>query len=190
MKKMALALLSTAFLAGIYSFTGVTSTKEVITYKVEAGKSRVDWVGSKKNDFHTGFFNVKSGSVQVNGGKVTGGEFVIDLANLKVTDAAGAKLEGHLKAADFFEVAKYGEATYKITNVVYNDETNATITGELNLKGASLPVSFKAAIRSADEKGLFAEAFFAMDRTLFGINYGVGNIAKDVQVAVHLYATK
>ncbi|MDP1974116.1 MAG: hypothetical protein Q8J87_14150, partial [Sediminibacterium sp.] len=89
MKKMALALLSTAFLAGIYSFTGVTITKEVITYKVEAAKSRVDWVGSKKNDFHTGFFNVKSGSVQVNGGKVTGGEFVIDLANLKVTDAAG-----------------------------------------------------------------------------------------------------
>ncbi|HQS22943.1 MAG: hypothetical protein B7Y11_01905 [Sphingobacteriia bacterium 24-36-13] len=190
MKKMALALLSTAFLAGIYSFTGVSSIKEVITYKVEAGKSRVDWVGSKKNDFHTGFFNVKSGAVQVNAGKVTGGEFVIDLANIKVTDAAGAKLEGHLKSGDFFDVAKYGEATYKITNVVYSDETNATITGELNLKGASLPVSFKAAIRSADEKGLFAEAFFAMDRTLFGINYGVGNIAKDVQVAVHLYATK
>ncbi len=190
MKKMALTLLSTAFLAGIYSFTGVSSIKEVITYKVEAGKSRVDWVGSKKNDFHTGFFNVKSGSVQVNAGKVTGGEFVIDLANIKVTDAAGARLEGHLKSGDFFDVAKYGEATYKITNVVYSDDTNATITGELNLKGASLPVSFKAAIRSADEKGLFAEAFFAMDRTLFGINYGVGNIAKDVQVAVHLYATK
>lgn len=190
MKKIALALLSTVILAGVYSFTGVTSTKDVVTYKVDAGKSKVDWVGSKKNDFHTGFFTVKSGSVQVNGGKVTGGEFVIDLANLKVTDAAGARLEGHLKAGDFFDVAKFGEATYKITNVVYSDDTNATITGDLNLKGATLPVSFKAAIRSADDKGFFAEAFFAMDRTLFGINYGIGNIAKDVQVAVHLYASK
>lgn len=190
MKKIALALLSTVILAGVYSFTGVTSTKDVVTYKVDAGKSKVDWVGSKKNDFHTGFFTVKSGAVQVNGGKVTGGEFVIDLANLKVTDAAGARLEGHLKTGDFFDVAKFGEATYKITNVVYSDDTNATITGDLNLKGATLPVSFKAAIRSADDKGLFAEAFFAMDRTLFGINYGIGNIAKDVQVAVHLYASK
>lgn len=190
MKKLSLALLSTILLTGIYSFTELTSTKEVITYKVEAGKSKVDWVGSKKNDFHTGFFAVKSGTVAVNGGKVTGGEFVIDLANLKVTDAAGAKLEGHLKNPDFFDVAKFGEATYKITSVVYADDTNATIHGELNLKGTSLPVSFKAVIRSADDKGLFAEAFFAMDRTLFGVNYGVGNIAKDVQVAVHLYATK
>ena len=126
----------------------------------------------------------------MNNGKVTGGEFVIDLANLKVTDGAGAKLEGHLKTGDFFDVAKYGEATYKISNVTYADENNATINGTLNLKGASLPVSFNAAIRSADEKGLFAEAFFSMDRTLFGINYGIGNIAKDVQVAVHLFATK
>ena len=94
------------------------------------------------------------------------------------------------KAADFFEVAKYGEATYKINTVTYADENNATINGTLNLKGASLPVSFNAVIRSADEKGLFAEAFFSMDRTLFGINYGIGNIAKDVQVAVHLFATK
>jgi len=95
-----------------------------------------------------------------------------------------------LKSGDFFDVAKFGEATYKITSVSYSDDTNATINGELNLKGTSLPVSFKAVIRSADEKGLFAEAFFALDRTLFGINYGIGNIAKDVQVAVHLYATK
>ena len=190
MKKIALALLGTAFLAGIYSFTTVNKTMDVVTYKVEAGKSRVDWVGSKKNDFHTGYFTVKSGAVQVSNGKVTGGEFVIDLANLKVTDGAGAKLEGHLKTGDFFDVAKYGEATYKISNVTYSDENNATISGTLNLKGASLPVSFNAAIRSADEKGLFAEAFFSMDRTLFGINYGIGNIAKDVQVAVHLFATK
>jgi len=41
MKKIALALLSTVVLAGIYSFTGVSSTNEVITYKVEASKSKV-----------------------------------------------------------------------------------------------------------------------------------------------------
>lgn len=185
---MAFALLGTALLAGIYSFTGITSTKDLISYTVQADKSRVDWVGSKKNDFHTGYFTVKSGSVQVNGGKLVGGEFVIDLANIKVTDAAGAKLEGHLKSADFFDVAKFGEATYKITGVTYTSETAAIIAGTLNLKGASLPVSFQAAIRNADDKGFFGEAFFSLDRTLFGINYGAGNVAKDVQVAVHLFA--
>lgn len=110
------------------------------------------------------------------------------MANVKVTDGAGAKLEGHLKSADFFDVAKFGEATYKISSVSYTGDNTATINGTLNLKGTSLPVSFQAAIRNADDKGFFAEAFFSLDRTLFGVNYGIGNVAKDVQVAVHLFA--
>ena len=188
MKKIVFALLGTAFLTGMYAFTPVKSTKDVVTYNVQADKSRIDWVGSKKSDFHTGNFAVKSGTIQVDGGKLKGGEFVIDLANVKVTDRAGAKLEGHLKSADFFDVAKFGEATYKITSVSYTGDNTATINGTLNLKGTSLPVSFQAAIRNADDKGFFAEAFFSLDRTLFGVNYGIGNVAKDVQVAVHLFA--
>ena len=169
MKKIVFALLGTAFLAGLYSFSPVKSVKEVVTYSVDASKSRVDWVGSKKNDFHTGYFTVKSGSVKVDGGE---------------------KLAVHLKSADFFDVAKFSEATYTITSVNYSNESTATINGTLNLKGAALPVSFTAAIRSADEKGFFAEAFFSLDRTLFGVNYGIGNVAKDVQIAVHLYGKK
>ncbi|MFW1123177.1 YceI family protein, partial [Vibrio parahaemolyticus] len=96
----------------------------------------------------------------------------------------GDRLTGHLKAADFFDVAKFGEATYKITNVNYTGEGTATISGVLNLKGASVPVSFNASVRGTDDKGFFGEAFFSLDRTLFGINYGVGNVAKDVQIAV------
>ncbi|MGJ8493606.1 YceI family protein, partial [Glaesserella parasuis] len=95
------------------------------------------------------------------GGKLKGGEFVIDLANLKVTDPGGGdRLTGHLKTADFFDVAKFGEATYKITNVNYTGEGTATISGVLNLKGASVPVSFNASVRGTDDKGFFGEAFF------------------------------
>jgi polyisoprenoid-binding protein YceI len=190
MKKMLFTLSGAALVAGLYSFTTVNSTKDVVTYNVNAEKSRVDWVASKKNDYHTGYFTVKGGSLQVDGGKLKGGEFVIDLANVKVTDASSERLTGHLKSADFFDVAKFGEATFKISSVNYTNDNNATIAGVLNLKGASVPVSFNAAVRAADDKGFFGEAFFSLDRTLFGINYGAGNVAKDVQIAVHLFATK
>jgi polyisoprenoid-binding protein YceI len=191
MKKMLFTLAGAALVVGLYSFTTVNSTKDVVTYNVNADKSRVDWVGSKKNDYHTGYFTVKSGSLQVDGGKLKGGEFVIDLANLKVTDGAGDRLAGHLKAGDFFDVAKFGgDATYKITNVNYTSENSAVISGNLTVRGASVPVSFTANVRGADDKGFFGEAFFSLDRTLFGINYGLGNVAKDVQIAVHLFATK
>lgn len=184
MKKLVLSLVSAAMIIGISSFT-VLKKKAPITLNVTE-KSRIDWIGSKAGDFHTGSFSVKSGQVQVDNGKLTGGSFVIDLANLKVTDGAGDRLAGHLKGADFFDVAKFGEATYTISSVNYTSDTNCEINGNLSLKGASIPVKFTANIRSASEKGFFGQAYFSVDRTTFGILYkGPSN---DVQLAVHLFA--
>lgn len=189
MKKAFLAITGLALVIGFSSFA-IEGKKEVVNYSVNAEKSRVDWIGSKKGDFHTGSFTVKSGSVAVDAGKLKGGKFVIDLANLKITDAAGEKLAGHLKSPDFFDAAKFGEATYEITGVNYTGENTADITGNLSIKGATVPVKFTANIRSADDKGFFAQAFFSIDRTLLGLTYGVGMVSKDVQVAIHLFGSK
>lgn len=190
MKKI---ILSSAFALAtvvLFSFNTPTSTKQVETFTVTAQKSRVDFTGSKKNDFHTGSIPVKSGTVKIDAGKLVGGSFVVDVAAMKVTDAAGDKLLGHLTTADFFDVAKFGEATFNISSVKYTTADKATLTGAVTLKGITKEISFEASIRSADEKGFFAEAFFPLDRTLFGMNYGVGAIDSQVQLAVHIYASK
>ena len=186
MKKI---FLSSAFALAtlvLFSFNNPRSTKAVETFTVTAQKSKVDFTGSKKSDFHTGYFPVKSGSVKVDGGKLVGGSFVVDVAGMKVTDAAGDKLAGHLSTADFFDVAKFGEATYTISSVDYSSATACTINGTLNVKGVGVPVSFASNIRSASEKGLFGQAYFSIDRTLLGIAYA--GPSKDVQIAVHLFA--
>jgi polyisoprenoid-binding protein YceI len=186
MKKVSFFLLGAAFLASSLAFVAPKNPKAPITLAVQSDKSRVDFIGSKAADFHTGTFNVKGGSVQVEGGKLVGGSFVIDLANLKVTDAAGEGLASHLRKPDFFDVAKFGEATYTISSVDYSSATACTINGTLNVKGVGFPVSFAANIRSASEKGLFGQAYFTLDRTLIGITYP--GPSKDVQIAVHLFA--
>ena len=135
MKKVSFFLLGAAFLASSLAFVAPKNPKAPITLAVQSDKSRVDFIGSKAADFHTGTFTVKGGSVQVEAGKLVGGSFVIDLANLKVTDAAGDRLAGHLKSADFFDVAKFGEATYTISSVNYTSATACTINGTLNIKG-------------------------------------------------------
>ena len=184
MKKIVLTIVSAAMIIGISSFT-LLKKKAPLTLNVTE-KSRIDWIGSKAGDFHTGSFTIKSGQVQVDNGKLTGGSFVIDLANLKVTDGAGDRLAGHLKSADFFDVAKFAEATYTINSVNYSNDTNCEINGTLSLKGASIPVKFNANIRSASEKGFFGQAYFNIDRTTFGVLYkGPSN---DVQLAIHLFA--
>ncbi|MEN9686620.1 MAG: hypothetical protein RLZZ28_2406 [Bacteroidota bacterium] len=186
MKKTLVVLASIAFLTGIYSFVPGTVKKDAASLTVNAEKSRIDWVASKASDFHTGIFALKSGTVQVDGGKLKGGKFVIDLANLKVTDAAGDRLAGHLKSPDFFDVAKFAEATYEITAVNYTGESTADVTGNLTVKGVSIPVKFQTQIRNSNDKGFFAQAFFSVDRTLLGITYN--GPSKDVQLAVHIFA--
>jgi len=191
MKKIIFSLTLIAASIGLFSFTAKTTKADVVTFTVNTKGSKVDWVGSKKSDYHTGYFPIKSGSVQVGAGKLVGGSFVIDVAGLKVTDERGGeKLQGHLSSADFFDITKFGDATFKITSVKYTSGDKATITGDLSLKGVTAPVSFTASIRNADDKGFFAEAFIPFDRTVFGIKYGVGMVDSEVQLAVHIYGTK
>ena len=191
MKKIIFSLTVIAASIGLFSFTAKTTKADVVSFTVNAKSSKVDFTGSKKSDYHTGYFPIKSGSVQVDGGKLVGGSFVIDVAGLKVTDDRGGdRLQGHLSSADFFDITKFGEATFKITIVKYTTGDKATITGDLSLKGVTAPVSFTASIRNADDKGFFAEAFLPFDRTAFGIKYGVGMVDSEVQLAVHIYGTK
>ncbi len=191
MKKIIFSIAVIAVSISLYSFAPKAKNADVVTFNVTAQKSKVDFTGSKKSDYHTGYFPIKSGAVQVNGGKLVGGSFVIDIAGLKVTDAGGGeKLQGHLSSADFFDITKFGEASFTITSIEYTKADRATIKGDLNLKGIKAPVTFSAVIRNADDKGFFAEAFMPFDRTLFGINYGIGMIDSEVQLAIHIYGTK
>jgi polyisoprenoid-binding protein YceI len=164
--------------------------RDLTTYSVLNDYSKVEWVGSKKTGFHQGSFKLKSGEVKLDGNKLAGGKFVIDLTSLKLIGEGNPKFEEHLKAKDFFETAVFSEATYEINSVDYISETDVKINGSLNLKGISLPLSIPAIIRNSDDKRFFGQAFFSLDRTLWGINYGVGTVAKDVQVSVYLFANK
>ncbi len=91
MKKIMLSMMVLASVA-LFSFTTKPGKKDVTTFTVDAAKSKIDFTGSKTSDFHTGYFPVKSGSIKVEGGKLVGGSFVIDVAGLKVTDGAGDNL--------------------------------------------------------------------------------------------------
>jgi polyisoprenoid-binding protein YceI len=188
MKKNLMAIAVFAIFIGICSFVPGNKKADPIIYKVATESSKIEWVGSKKGGYHNGSFLLKSGTVTVDNGKITGGQFVIDLGSVKAD--AGEKLESHLKSPDFFDVAKFAEATYEITSVNYTAPTVAEIAGNLTLKGATVVVKFNANIRNLDDKKFFGQANFSIDRTTWGLNYGPGMVSNDVQVGVYLFANK
>ena len=187
MKRIMLAVALIASTVGIYSFTTKAGGD---VYTADVAKSKVEFIGSKKEGYHTGYFKLRSGQVTVENGKITGGKFSINLDSLKITDDAGEKLEGHLKSPAFFDNGKSSEATFSISNVNYTADNKADIDGILTLKGVTVPVKFTAYIRNIDAAKFFAEASVVIDRTAFGMSYGKGNIADEVQVNVHLFAKK
>src|SRR5688572_32799986 len=84
-------------------------------YVITPDTSKIEFVGSKVTGSHNGSFEKFSGAIDFNGqpenSRVT---ITIDTASVK-TDADG--LTKHLQTPDFFDVAKYPQATFVSTAI-------------------------------------------------------------------------
>lgn len=163
------------------------------SYSVDPASSIIMWEGSKIAGTHTGTLNLSEGNISVENGKVTGGNFVIDMNSLNVTDLDGDQktyLESHLKgstdenANDFFNVANYPSSKFEITKITdLGNDTLATnlVYGNLTLKDSTKLVGFRANIQITDA-GVFVETpKFTIDRTEWGLKYGSGKFFDDLK---------
>lgn len=178
----------------LLAFAGWAFTKKSTAVKmnVALAQSKIDWAATKKTGYHNGIIKLKSGEVQVENNKLVGGTFTIDVTSINATDFENPTDNGlvkHLLSKDFLETEKFPEATFEITKVDYKDEKNVNITGNLTMKGLTLPLIIPATVNSADEKRFFAYGHFNIDRTLWGVNYDPTRASKDVNLGVYILAS-
>lgn len=183
------------------------------SYQIDTTATAVNWQATHKGGFapRFGTIRVVNGSLSVANGAVTAGSFDIDLGGLKVDPASVTEadkkhtdLEGHLKSADFFDVAKHPGAKFVITSVAPYDSTSqksllpgATnlISGNLTLKDSTLNITFPAQV-VVSENDVTAKAKFTIDRSAWGISYKTDGspenwaISKDVEIGFDLKAVK
>lgn len=175
LKLTSLALLvvviaSSAFIAPVF---------KADTYKVDASKSSITWVGKKLTGSHNGTIDLQSGSLSFNGKKLAGGNFVIDMTTIKDADKS-ANLEKHLKADDFFGTDKFATSTFTIKKVSGNGNT-VNVTGDLTIKGITNSISFPATLAwNADGSVTASADKVSVDRTKYGIKYKSKSIFPDV----------
>ncbi|MFA0962830.1 YceI family protein [Roseivirga sp. BDSF3-8] len=180
------------------SFTGLFQED---SYQVDAEASEVKWTGRKLTGNHTGTVKIKSGNLNVDGDKLEGGMFIIDMTSMENEDIedpdSRAKLMGHLRSEDFFGTATHPEAKLVITNVTYEEETEQyRVTGDLTIKGKTNSITFPAGL-SNNGNTVTASADITFDRTKWDVRYGSGSIFKslgdkaiydDVDISVRLVA--
>ena len=138
--------------------------------KVNTATSSIAWFAEKVTGKHNGTVGISAGALNVDGNKLVGGNFTIDLKSIKDLDITDAnynqKFIGHISSGDFFEVEKFPTATFVITKVAGNQ-----VTGNLTVKGITKSITFPAEIAVKGGK-VSAKANITIDRTDFNIRYG------------------
>ena len=166
------------------SLAALASTERPVAVDVAA--SRVKWTGTMLNvKRHFGTVTLTDAQLTVKGPLVTGGSFVADLGSINLEDAGEyqynpegsdkntqSMLIGHLKSADFFDVANHPQATFEITRVEGN-----TAYGNLSIRGNTHEEKVTD-INVTDENGtVTATGKLTFDRQKYDVAWGTG--AKD-----------
>jgi len=146
----------------------VTTAQEGTNFIAEAASSTINWKGYKPTGSHHGTIALHSGNLTVQGENITG-SFTVDMTTIKDADGSG-RLEGHLKSADFFDVAAFPIATFEITNsTVENGKT--MVTGDITIKGITKQITFLAVVTEKEEAVTLTSETFQINRAEFNIKY-------------------
>ena len=161
-------------------------------YVITQENSDIEFVGAKVTGKHNGSFEQFSGDINYAGQpEKSRVRITIDINSMTTDDA---KLTAHLKTADFFDVAKFPQATFESTEITAGGESGAThtIKGNLTMHGVTKSITFPAKIAVAAD-GITVDSTFAINRKDFGINYtGASDnlIRDDVVLTLRVRATK
>ena len=148
------------------------------SFKANAQATQIGWEGKKVlvKSKHNGTVTLKSGELEVAGGNIVKGDFVIDMKAITVTDIKdptdNAKLKGHLESADFFAVSEFPEARFVITeSKPITAGGTHQITGNLTVKGRTETIQFPATVKVEGGKTTMT-AQIPVDRTKFHVKFG------------------
>jgi polyisoprenoid-binding protein YceI len=147
-----------------------------------------------------GFFRDFTGTVNYDAKDMTKSTVEFTAKTTSV-DTGVAGRDKHLRTADFFDVEKFPEMTFKSTKVEKKGK-NLMVTGDFTLRGVTKQISFPVQIagflppdeRSGGKMGVMAET--SINRRDFGVNYGTNLpngtaiLSDDVKINLQIEANR
>lgn len=165
---------------------------ERMSYEVLPHASNAKWSGQLMGVYtHEGNVKFESGILELEGDKIVGGKFVIDMTTITPTDEnydeeqgnTKEKLISHLESGDFFLVDEHPTAEFEI-----DSHEGDKLTGKLTVRGVTKDVSVENVKVNHDDRT--AEAILVFNRRDFDVafTHPVKDmvISNDVKVHVEL----
>ena len=135
--------------------------------------SKVEFVASKVTRSHNGSFKQFSGRLDFVAKYWQESKVTIDIDTVSV-ETDEPQLTGHLKTADFFDVAKFPKATFVSTKIepgATGGETQTlTVTGNFDLHGVKKSITFPATVKVTPDS-VAVDAEFSINRKDFRLVY-------------------
>jgi polyisoprenoid-binding protein YceI len=178
---LAIAVLASALFAG-------NASAEAVTYELDPNHTIVlaQWD-------HFGYSHPVANFGQVDGTLVYDAENVA-ASSVQVTlplaglDSFVPKFDEHLRSDDFFDAAKYPNATFRSTRVEAAGEGRLKVTGDLTIKDNTRPVVLDVTLNKAGERNGRAAIGFdatgAVKRSDFGLGLFVPNVGDEVKLTI------
>ena len=154
--------------------------------------ARIVWEAAKPTGNHNGTINTSGGQIFIKDGKISGGNFTIDMSSITVLDLEGddkASLEAHLKgletesATDFFNTTKYPTGKFEITSAIdstFEDGSNTLVKGNLTLLDVTKEIAIPVNLTVLDSTIAVISKGFSINRTEWGIVYKSKNVFKEI----------
>lgn len=107
-----------------------------------------------------------------------------------------AKFDDHLKGADFFNVGKFPDATFKSTKVEKTGDKTAKVTGDLTILGVTKPAVLDVTFNDKgpnpmnNKETVGFSATTTIKRSEWGINYALPHVSDDIPLTIEAEATK
>lgn len=103
-------------------------------------------------------------------------------------------LNEHLRSADFFEAAKWPNATFKSTKVEKVGENKLKVTGNLTIRDVTRPVVLDVTLNKSGEgrdgaPKIGFDATTSFNRSEFGVAKFIPNVGDRVQIRISTEAT-
>lgn len=169
------------------------------TYEIDPAHSSVGFRIKHFFSSVTGRFNDVKGSLTVDPDKVEDAVVEVTIKAASI-DTAQEKRDAHLRTADFFDVEKYPDLTFKSKSVKRTGEDTADVTGDLSLHGVTkevtLQVTFLGKGKGMQDSYVSGwKATGQLKRSDYGLTYGalvegVPMIGDEVDIVIDVEANR
>ncbi|UNK58271.1 YceI family protein [Pseudoxanthomonas daejeonensis] len=161
-----------------------------VTYKLDPTHTNVlaQWNHMGFSNPFANFGNVE-GTLVYDAANVGKSSVVVNLP-LSGLEGFSAKFNDHLRSADFFDAAKFPNATFKSTKVESAGEGKLKVTGDLTIKDVTRPVVLDVTLNKVGEhpmskaKAIGFDATTTISRTEFGVGAYVPNVGDQVTLRI------